>query len=145
MKKVFLYILSFLIAFSAIPAFCEEPSGNESALLSEKHEEMIQSAIQLIARYGMDDVSVYSTDKVFERGTDAWKVLTQFDKGWFTKTKEATSDENRDDTADKAKKWCEQRAKETDQAKKESGGYTPTKYTGSGTKKPAAKGSTDAK
>lgn len=52
---------------------------------------------------------------------------------------------DQDDERKKQIQQARERAQETGKAKEESSGYTPTRYTGSGAKKPGASGSTEVK
>ena len=97
LKRISLLISLLLIvltAFGSVYALSENAETSDTVdkgtLLKEKHEKFVLDAIQLIARYGMDDISVYQTDKAVERSSTAWNILSKFDKGWFTKTKSRT-------------------------------------------------------
>ena len=83
-SSILLILLALLLQ---APAFSEESETDLNRQIEAKHTELVETAIQLFARYGMDDVSVYQTDNVVDRNSGAWDHLASFDKGWFTKTK----------------------------------------------------------
>lgn len=75
--------LAVVLLLCAFFAACEEDAA---AQLRLKHEPTVTKALQMLTRYGSDDINLYSQPEYFIRKTSAWEVLENFDRGWFTKT-----------------------------------------------------------
>ena len=74
---------AFCLLLCALAAHGEADAASQ---LRAKHEATVVKALQMLTRFGSDDISLYSQPEYFIRKTAAWEVLENFDRGWFTKT-----------------------------------------------------------
>lgn len=78
--KSFVRILSLLLMFVlAFSVFAEAPEED----LKTKYEERVFKCLNTLTKYLVDDLSVYGTTNEFVKGSDAWKLMFDYDGGWF--------------------------------------------------------------
>ena len=78
--KSLIRIVSLLLLISlAFCAVCEAPEED----LKAKYEERVFKCLNTLTKYLVDDLSVYGTTNEFVKGSNAWKLMFEYDGGWF--------------------------------------------------------------
>jgi len=83
MKSLIRLLSLCFVLLLTVSAIAEAPADDNE--LQAKYEQRVFKCLETLTKCLTDDINVYGTPKEVLKGSDAWKRLSKYDGGWFSK------------------------------------------------------------